>query len=176
MLEIKGNLWEMDSWQDGNGKLIQVERDTVAVWICITTNGEIKRDGKAVMGAGIAKNARDRYKGVDAVLAEKLKARGNRVSYLQDAPEFGTKGRLLSFPTKDEWKKPSSLKLIEESARELKAQFLRAKAHYSSSKEIQKLLVVVPRPGCNNGKLNWADVRKVIEPIFDTDEFLIISK
>jgi hypothetical protein len=174
MLEIKVNLWKMNSWQDVNGKLIQVQKDTAAVWICITTNGEIKRDGKAVMGAGIAKDARDRYEGVDAVLAEKLKTRGNRVNYLRDLPEFGSKGRLLSFPTKDKWKEPSSLKLIEESARELKAQFMRAKAHYSSSRT--KLVVVLPRPGCNNGKLNWPEVKKVLTPILDTDEFLIISK
>jgi len=173
MLEIKGNLWEKDSWQDGNGKPIQVE-NTAAVWICITTNGQIKKDGKAVMGAGIAKDARDRYKGVDEVLAQKLKARGNRVSYLQNLPEFGPKGRLLSFPTKNNWKEASSLELIKESAKELSAQFVRAKAHYSSSRT--KLVVVIPRPGCNNGKLDWADVKEVIEPIFNTDEFLIISK
>lgn len=172
MLEIKGNLWEKNSWQDGNGKPIQVE-NSAAVWICITTNGQIKKDGKAVMGAGIAKDARDRYKGVDEILAQKLKARGNRVSYLRDLPEFGPKGRLLSFPTKQKWKEASSLELIKESAKELSAQFARAKAHYSSR---TKLVVILPRPGCNNGKLNWENVKEILEPILDTDEFLIISK
>jgi hypothetical protein len=41
-------------------------------------------DGKAVMGVGIAKEARDRYKGIDEIFAQKLSKRSNRVSYLCD--------------------------------------------------------------------------------------------
>ncbi len=161
---------QINSWKDANGESIPVKQNT-PLWLCVTTNGEIKKsDGKAVMGAGIAREARDRYKGVDQVLAQKL-----RVSYLRDLPELGAKARLLSFPTKHKWKENSSLTLIEESARELKAQFLRAKAHYCSE-GMNPPLIVVPRPGCNNGKLNWFNVRNSIAPIFDADEFLRISK
>lgn len=175
MREITGNLWKLDSWKDVNGESIPVKKDA-PLWLCVTTNGEIKKsDGKAVMGAGIAREARDRYKGVDKVLAQKLKARGNRVSYLRNLPELGSCVRLLSFPTKGKWKENSILWLIEESARELKAQFLRAASHYCSQ-GMNPPLVVVPRPGCNNGKLDWSDVKSVLAPIFDADEFLIISK
>jgi hypothetical protein len=81
MREITGNLWIINSWHE-QGKSIPVQKDA-PLWLCVTTNGEIKKsDGKAVMGAGIAKEARDRYKGVDEILAQKLKTRGNRVSYL----------------------------------------------------------------------------------------------
>jgi hypothetical protein len=143
--------------------------------LCITTNGEIKRDGNAIMGAGIAKEARDRYKGIDKVLAQKLRSRGNRVSYLTDAPELGACVRVLSFPTKGKWKENSILWLIEDSAKELRAQFLRAAGHYQK-RGINPPLVVIPRPGCNNGKLDWSKVKEAIEPILVEKEFLIISK
>jgi hypothetical protein len=132
MQEITGNLWQLDSWKDVKGEFIPVEKNA-PLWLCVTTNGEVKKsDGKAVMGAGIAKEARDRYKGVDEILAKKLNDRGNQVSYLCDLPELGSKARLLSFPTKEKWRESSCLKLIETSAKELKAQFLRAASHYCS--------------------------------------------
>jgi hypothetical protein len=94
----------------------------------------------------------------------------------KDKLERAVKTNLKSyFPTKGKWKENSILWLIEESARELKAQFLRAASHYCSQ-GMNPPLVVVPRPGCNNGKLDWSDVKSVLAPIFDADEFLIISK
>ena len=33
----------------------------------------------------------------------------------------------------------------------------------------------MPRPGCSNGQLKWADVKKVIEPILVDPEFLVIN-
>ena len=109
MREITGNIWKINSWKNVNGESLPVQQDA-PLWLCVTTNGEIKKsDGKAVMGAGIAREARDRYKGIDEILAQKLKARGNRVSYLLDLPELGSRVRLLSFPTKGRWKENSIL-------------------------------------------------------------------
>ena len=50
--------------------------------VCVTTNGIIKRDGTAVMGAGIAKTANLRFK-VAEKLADSLRTNGNVVSDLR---------------------------------------------------------------------------------------------
>lgn len=46
--------------------------------ICVTTNGMIKNDGLAVMGAGIAKEADNKYK-IARTLGQKLRETGNHV-------------------------------------------------------------------------------------------------
>jgi hypothetical protein len=176
MREITGNIWQPNTWKNAeSGESVKIEKGN-PLWVCVTTNGNIKKsDGKAVMGAGIAKEARDRYKGVDRILAQKLSSRGNRINYLCNLPEFGDKARLLSFPTKNSWREISSLDLIEASARELLAQFKRASLQYQEQGMLAPI-VVVPRPGCNNGKLDWLVVKATISPILRDSEFLIICK
>ena len=65
MLEAKGNILEMDC-------------DAV----CITTNGFVKSNGAAVMGAGIAKQMRMVVPGLDKVLGLKIAQEGNNVHAL----------------------------------------------------------------------------------------------
>ncbi len=173
MNEITGDIWQPHTWKNlQTGKSIRVGK-TVPLWICITTNGETTKQGKAVMGAGVAKQARDRYKDVDVLLGQKLFIRGNEVNYLCKLPEFGKKSRLLSFPTKNKWRENSSLDLIEASAKELLIQFNRALVKYRSERKPVPL-VVIPRPGCDNGKLDWSVVKARIAPILEDKHFLII--
>ena len=49
MKEIKSDIWKVK-----------------ADWICVTTNGKIRADGRAVMGAGIAKDAKIRFPDIDS--------------------------------------------------------------------------------------------------------------
>lgn len=42
----------------------------------VTTNGVVTRDGKLVMGAGIARQARDRFPGLDEALGKAALAAG----------------------------------------------------------------------------------------------------
>ena len=44
MLEITGNIFDPDSWS--------CKPTTLEIALCVTTNGEIKANGQAVMGAG----------------------------------------------------------------------------------------------------------------------------
>jgi len=148
MIEIVGDIWEQK-----------------CDWLCITTNGIVKKDGRAVMGKGIALQAKKRYPNIDRILAKKIRERGNIVSSLLRDHE--NEKWIISFPTKDDWKKPSSLKLIAESAKQLKQHF----DDYNL-----KPLVMLPRPGCSCGGLEWKDVKQILLNILVDDRFIIIDK
>lgn len=148
MKEIVGNLWDQDNCV-----------------ICVTTNGIVRGDGKLVMGAGCAKEARDRFPGLDSLLGNRVKSWGNvphiAGAYQLDKIKVAT---IVSFPTKNHYKDDSDMKLIEQSARNLR----------KMADDLNWKKVVIPRPGCGLGYLRWTDVKKVIEPYFD-DRFFIIT-
>ena len=131
-------------------------------WLCVTTNGVIKADGKAVMGKGIALQTAQRYPNISTILAQKLKDRGNIVSPLL----FANGKWIISFPTKLDWRMPSDINLIKQSAIQLKEAF---------DKQIKKPIIMLPRPGCSNGGLKWEDVKEVIEPILIDDRIILID-
>lgn len=121
-----------------------------ANWVCVTTNGVCRKDGTAVMGAGIAKQAANRFPDLPAKLGGYLRQYGNRLFVFREY-------KLVSFPTKHDWKSQSDLNLIGESCRQLVAAIDKF-----GIKEIY-----LPRPGCRNGGLAWGDVRLAIEPLLD---------
>jgi hypothetical protein len=127
---------------------------------CITTNGVVKQNGACVMGRGIAQTCRDRFKGIDLRLGRKLKEGGNHVYQLGQYED----GRILSFPVKHLWNEQADTNLIERSCHELNK--LVDEKGYSK--------VLLPRPGCGNGQLSWADVKPVIEPIL-SDKIYVVT-
>lgn len=143
MKEIFGNMWnhEADAY-------------------CITTNGIVRGNGRAVMGAGVALAAVQKFPECDKYLGDFIAKNGHIVGvfYVADI------GDLISFPTKYHWKYKSYIELIEKSAKQLME--LVNKNKYNT--------VILPRPGCANGGLNWADVKKAIAPILD-DRVTVVS-
>ena len=129
--------------------------------LCITTNGVIKKNGCAVMGAGIAKECSNLFPSVPRVLGNLMSKHGNRVMKLG---EVNGRTSLLSFPTKHNWWEIADIDLIEKSCKELVE--LADKFGYKK--------ILLPRPGCGNGKLKWNDVKVVLEKYLD-DRFYIIS-
>ena len=119
-------------------------------WVAVTTNGVIKTGGEAVMGRGVAAAAKYRYPELPKQLAVNLRKHGNRVFVFRNI-------RLITFPTKHDWRKPSDLKLIEQSCWQL----MQALGKFN----IEQLYM--PRPGCGNGQLDWADVRPAVDVFFD---------
>lgn len=140
--EINKNLWDFDS---------------EVYYRVITTNGNIKMNGEAVMGKGIALQAAQRYPGLPSKLAIHLKIYGN-------IPKIFAKYKIITFPTKDKWKEKSTYELISNSCDNLV--FL---CKYFNIKKI-----VMPMVGCSNGGLKWVDVKKIIYEKLDNDWFDVI--
>lgn len=148
MIELRGDLWTLP-----------------ALARCITTNGDVNSRGLAVMGRGCAKQAAEFDPALPAHFGRLLKANGNHVQVLRSRV-----GRppLLSFPVKHHWMEQADLGLITRSAYEL-----REAADDLSIEHDEHGVVLVPRPGCGNGRLSWQDVRPALEDILD-DRFAAV--
>ena len=133
---------EVEGWQEGMPPFQN------AIF-CVTTNAIINSKGNAVMGAGIAKEVRDRFPGIDRVLAGNLLVHGNVLNNLTIVQYKGLMLDLMSFPVKNHWKWPADIKLIRQSCQQL-AEYLRAREYQTVLP-----LVFLPRPGTGNGKLDW---------------------
>ena len=152
MLEITGNIFDQNSW---SRKPITPE-----ISLCVTTNGVIKANGQAVMGAGIAKAFTLIYPQLPTILGQKLACCGNRIHYLLTV---NNTTHILSFPTKHHWRDSSDLSLILNSAKTL-AEIANLKLYCT---------FVVTRPGCGLGGLSWLVVRDAISPILPNNCWVI---
>lgn len=140
MIEIQGNIF-----------------DCSCDAICVTTNGIIKNNKEAVMGAGIALEAKNRFPILPKILGQKILESGNKVHLLYTTNDYC----IVSFPTKHHWRDKSDLDLIKRSILEL----------VGMTNEMKWSKVVIPRPGCGNGGLDWKDVKKYM--IYLDDRFLV---
>jgi hypothetical protein len=141
MHEIVGDIWE----QAGQGM------------IAITTNGSLTKDGRAIFGRGVARQAVQRFPGIAEKLGTLLSLRGSHVYFLGCG--------IISFPVEETaWSLPD-LRIIARSAQEI-----RALADAEGWPRI-----IVPRPGCGGGGLAWQDVKPIVEPWLD-DRFLLVSQ
>jgi hypothetical protein len=75
---LRGDLWN----------LAEEDAKIGAVAVCIPTNGDVNRWGQAVMGRGVAMQARERFPGIASVLAGYL-ASGNNVNRLHVVAPYG---------------------------------------------------------------------------------------
>lgn len=133
--------------------------------VCITTNGIVKRDGHAVMGAGIAKQANQMFN-LSEKLGKLLKIHGNHTLYMGTVHAYGKFYSLFTFPTKHDWRNNSDIMLITQSAKELVALCDKLNIH----------TCYLPPVGCGLGGLDWeTQVKPVLEPILD-DRFIIVIK
>lgn len=133
--------------------------------VCVTTNGIVKRNGQAVMGKGIAKEADMRFH-VSDLLGKKLSVCGNHVYDLGLVQNGRQTYRLVSFPTKNDWRDNSTIKRITQSAYELIA--------YCIEHEIETCYL--PPAGCGCGGLDWDNVvSPILSQIFD-DRFITVIR
>lgn len=123
---------------------------------CITTNGVVTSQGYLVMGAGVALQAKKRFPNLPKKLGSWVKQYGNRAFLCRDEG-------LLTFPTKNDWRHESTLSLISQSA----SQVLAIVNKYGLKS------IVMTRPGCGNGRLEWEEVKPTLQ--FLDDRFTVIS-
>jgi hypothetical protein len=169
MIEITGDFWDVAEWQKYFNQ---------STGLVCTTNNTLTNDGKLVMGAGIAKDFKTLFPGLDERWGKILRNILNRYEYPNKAANHinpvlidlgAPKGnimpiwRLFAFPTKYHWKNPSDLRLIEHSAQQL-----------TNLVDIMGLKhVLMTRPGCGNGGLSWDVVKPKIDYL--DDRFVVIN-
>lgn len=148
---IKGNIFESDNYD----------------CLCIPTNGQTKQNGTlGVWGAGIALEAAKRWRSLPEKHAKILKTIGHEFYYLDDVEHKGKYIGIYTFPTKNHWKDPSPIELIEKSARELAEYNLKYLPE-------ERFTFALPLPGGGNGRLNHDFVIKRLELILTEDNYHI---
>lgn len=169
MIEIKGNIW--DFHKEGH-------------YVAVTTNG-VTKFGLAVMGKGIALQAKNRFPDLPKKLGESLHATGN---FPHIFPEY----QIITLPTKTVWWLRSDIKLIAYSCDFISKALNSPREAWTLRSEIPlgclwdsvvqntRLPLVIDklymtRPGCGNGHLDWeTDVKPVIKNILD-DRFVVVD-
>lgn len=140
MIEAIGDLWSYHG---------------LGFYVVIPTNTQHSR-GRAHMGAGLAKQAAERFPGIPAYYAALL---ARDASFAVVAAE-----RLILLPTKIHWRDRSTLALVETGLHHLK----RAQAEYRLER------VALPRLGCGLGGLDWREVRPLVERYLG-DAFTVVT-
>ena len=142
MRELVGDLWDFYDVGD---------------WVGITTNGDVSREGLAIMGKGVAKEAAEWISPLRFLLGQALRQGGNHVHVF-------CKHRIVTIPVKCHWHAPASKELIERSFGELVTVW----------KDRKDPLYMV-RPGCGAGGLKWETVKPLCEKYLD-DRFVIVEQ
>ena len=148
----------------GNYNIFDLPQNREAM--CVTTNGIVKTNGEAVMGAGIAKDANQLFH-LSNLLGKYLKQYGNRAFNLgRFQRPNGAIFTVFSFPTKHDWKEDSDITLICKSAEQL--------MQMCDKFGITKCYLTPP--GCGCGNLNYeTTVKPWISQILD-DRFVVILR
>lgn len=185
--EITGDIW--DFWNRGH-------------YIVIPTNGSVKKNGEAVMGKGLALQAKEKiselyekrvtncpkcgasmhelpytrkhgkarficdscgyWEDRNVSIESLQKELGSRIKEYGNFVFVFAKFRIITFPVKKEWWfKNADTGLIEKSCLELKEIF-----RYNLSGIPTP--IYLPRVGCGNGRLDWKDVKPVLEKHLDS--------
>lgn len=150
MIEVCGDIWNYQPFADSS---------KYKVLRCIPTNGYTRiSNNELVMGAGLAKDAKDRYCYLPKIFGEHVLKNGNNVCIVDEYS-------IASFPTKECFWQKASLTLIERSAILLR--------HLTLEKWD---CVLLPRVGCGLGGLKWETVSKTISKILSESMFIVVNK
>ena len=190
MIEIYGDMFDPSTYKNQHGEPLPLSPDA----ICITTNGFVKKNGEAVMGRGCAAQAKKMLVGVDKALGSAIKRAGNRVQHLCSYGDLTAgKIQLYSFPVKP----------VSEVCNGARSNVVKHMRHQFSTGQtvpgwacvadrqiiitsIRQLkniadnqlwdTVILPRPGCGAGELDWGMVRHELHQRLDHRFYCITYK
>lgn len=126
-------------------------------WAVIPTNTQVRADGTAVMGAGLAKAAAARFPDLPARYGDHLARGDGFVAF----PGW----RLVCVPTKTRWSERSDIDAVADSAARLLGWVL--------AREPGR--VAVPALGCGLGGLDWAEVRPRLAATLPDPPFVLLD-
>lgn len=143
-----------------------MRRNKLASAICCTTNTTLNQNKELIMGKGIAKVFKEFYPSLPSIWGKMLLDVTIRIPNYSGilCLRYSEPPALVSFPTKRNWRLPSDLSLIEKNLKDL--------VHISNILGWTK--IVLPRPGCSCGGLDWeTQVKPLCEKL--DDRFTIVS-
>ena len=151
-------------------EMIRTERGNIwsyhpSHYIVIPTNVGWRKNGKNVMGRGLARQAAERYPELPRWYGRLCKGHGSIIGIFHND--------LIMFPVKPlnesaphlSWKSKASLKLIEASVEKLA--FL--KTNYMDDRP-----VAIPMVGCGNGGLEMSEVRPILDKWLSDERFVLV--
>jgi hypothetical protein len=127
----------------------------------ITTNPAVNRRGELVMGRGCAREAALRFEGLARHLGS-MDAPRRRCCQALFGLEHPHSTAIVTFVVKHHWRDEADPDLILKSAHQLVSLADRHGWRH----------VLMPRPGCGNGRLRWPTVRELLVPVLD-DRFFV---
>jgi hypothetical protein len=188
----EGNIW--DYYNNNSIPTNNNEKEEESNYIVCPTNIGWNNKKENIMGAGIAKEVKDKFPEVSSILGYFYRTHYSK-SLMGKIPYAETLSftfcyfhklvfykNIIFLPTKElnenkpwlSWKNNSSLDLIEENINNLKKLF-----DHDSFKEYNKDKVrcIIPMIGCGCGKLDPQDIIKILEKhLKDDDRFILIKK
>jgi hypothetical protein len=123
-------------------------------YLCITTNGDRGKDGRAIMGNDTGFQTGTKVHGISKSLGQYLFAFGNHAGFLHS--DFGSKSKIIVFPVKNNWHEPVNLNLTRESTNWLRAEACKNPAN----------IYHLPYPICANLELE-TQVKPLVQSLPD---------
>lgn len=182
MKEQDGNIWDY----------IEIPNNA----ICVTTNGCVDKFGEAIMGAGVAWQAKKKFPGLAQRLGLFLQMNAERFGrkkeeYWNIPYLIWQKPIIFSFPTKpasvqstvtnthllEQYRHIPPKKTIQGWKSQSTLDIIeRSAKHLSSIIDQYPVIkqVVLPRPGCGLGGLSWTMVQASLKPILN-EKFLVLD-
>lgn len=128
--------------------------------ICITTNHMLRKNGNAIMGAGIAKAALKYAPDAEITLGKHIQANKLTPCVLLET----NNNYMLSFTTKNDWHDKSKIDIIINSCYGL----------IELKKQLGIDKIYLPPVGCGCGGLDWNYVKPYLKDILDDDYIFIV--
>ena len=154
--------------------------------ICVTTNGFVSSNGKAVMGRGIAKQIAELLPDIPYQLGNLIARNGNKTQIIHQTNNLS----FISFPVKPSQVIYDSNNIVSHAKSKYSVGQIVPGFHAVAEPEIIRRscielvqlandnpdweIILIPRAGCGAGELKWEDVKPIMQEYLD-DRFIVCT-